>query len=315
MSSKRQLTTGFDRSSTASMVAAGLDLGGKRAVVTGASSGIGLETARALAHAGAQVTLAVRDFAAGQAAAAEIDRGDGHMSVHVAQLDLADRASIAAFVSGWHGPLNVLVNNAGVMASPMTRTTDGWELQFATNHLGHFALALGLHSALRSADGARVVSVSSSGHMMSDIVYEDVHFNERPYDPWLAYGQSKTANILFAVEGARQWADDGIAVNACMPGGIKTGLQRHLSSETLGRHEELAASSPDMAWKTPQQGAATSVLLAVSPMIDGVTGRYFEDVNEAGPRVPDGMHGYAPWVMDAENAARLWEYSKLEISR
>jgi NAD(P)-dependent dehydrogenase (short-subunit alcohol dehydrogenase family) len=172
------ITTPFGAASTAAEVIAGTDLSGRRAVVTGASSGIGQETARALALAGAEVTLAVRDVAAGQRAAAAI-AADGGRGVRVARLDLADRASVAAFTGGWHGPLHILVNNAGIMGVPEQRTAEGWELQFATNHLGHFALATGLHTFLRAAapdDGARVVSVSSVGHVNGEVLFDDVNF-------------------------------------------------------------------------------------------------------------------------------------------
>lgn len=178
----------FGFSTTAAEVVQGVDLTGRRAIVTGGASGIGVETARALAGAGAQVTLAVRDAGAGAKTAAEIG-GD----VAVAHLDLTDLDSVRAFAAAWDGPLHILVNNAGVMAAPETRTAQGYELQFATNHLGHFALATGLHGALAAAGGARIVSVSSSAHMRFPVLFDDPHFRFVPYDPWAAYGQSKTA--------------------------------------------------------------------------------------------------------------------------
>ncbi|MBO0850573.1 MAG: SDR family NAD(P)-dependent oxidoreductase, partial [Pseudonocardia sp.] len=221
-----RITTPFSAESTAAEVIAGVDLSDHRAVVTGGASGIGIETARALAGAGAEVTLAVRNMAAGERSAADIVESTGNKAVLLAELDLADQASVAAFVAGWDGPLHILVNNAGVMASPLMRTPRGWEMQFATNHLGHFALAIGLHDALAAAGGARIVSVSSSAHHRSPVVFSDIHFERREYDPWLAYGQSKTANVLFAVEATKRWAADGIRANALMPGGIRTNLQR-----------------------------------------------------------------------------------------
>ena len=219
------ITTRFDAASTADDVVAGLDLTGVRAVVTGASSGLGVETARSLARAGAEVTLAVRNLDAGRTAAEDI----GH-HVQVSALDLADRSSVAAFADRWSGPLHLLINNAGVIVSRLTRTPDGHELQFATNHLGHFALSLGLHDALaagaRERGEARIVQLSSTAHMRSPVVFDDLHFERREYDPQAAYAQSKTANSLFAVEATRRWAGDGIVANTVNPGGVATGLQR-----------------------------------------------------------------------------------------
>jgi NAD(P)-dependent dehydrogenase (short-subunit alcohol dehydrogenase family) len=312
--SSTRLTTPFDAESTAAEVIAGVDLSGRRAVVTGAASGIGVETARALAGAGAEVTLAVRNPEAGQATAEDLVASTGNKQIHVATLDLADQASVAAFVAAWEGPLHILVNNAGVMASPELRTPEGWELQFATNHLGHFALATGLHPALAAAGGARVVSVSSSAHLRSPVVFEDIHFRERAYEPWLAYGQSKTANVLFAVEATKRWAGDGIFVNALMPGGIRTNLQRHISEEDLDRLRAAAGVS-EFSWKTTEQGAATSVLLAASPLLDGIGGRYFEDCNEAADNPTDGRHGVAAYALDPQTASRLWQVSLETLGR
>jgi NAD(P)-dependent dehydrogenase (short-subunit alcohol dehydrogenase family) len=199
-------------------VVAGIDLTGKRAVVTGASSGIGIETARAVAGAGAQVTLAVRNTHAGSAAADDIAATTGRDDIAVAALELTQPASVAAFASAWRGALDILVNNAGVMMTPEQRTPEGWEVQFASNHLGHFALARALHAALAAAGSARVVAVSSVGHLYSPVVFDDLHFRFRPYDPLLAYGQSKTAGILFAVGATARWAADGIVANALNPG-------------------------------------------------------------------------------------------------
>lgn len=303
-----RITTPFTAESTAAEVLADIDLTGRRAVVTGGASGIGVETARALAAAGAEVTLAVRDLAAGERTAADIIATTGNERVRVAALDLADRASVAAFAGDWDGPLHMLINNAGVMASPLMRTPQGWEMQFATNHLGHFALTTGLREALAAAGGARVVSVSSSAHHRSPVVFDDIHFERRPYDPWSAYGQSKTANVLFAVEATRRWAGDSVTVNAVMPGGIRTNLQRHVSDEELERLR-AAAGGTGMVWKTPQQGAATSVLVAASPLLDGVGGRYFEDCGEAEVGVLGARNGVAEYALDPEAAARLWQVS------
>jgi NAD(P)-dependent dehydrogenase (short-subunit alcohol dehydrogenase family) len=308
MTSSTPITTPFDRESTAADVVAGIDLTGRRAVVTGGASGIGVETARALASAGAEVTLAVRDLAAGERTAEDIVASTGNVQVSVAALDLADQASVTAFAADWDGPLHILVNNAGLMASPEMRTAEGWELQFATNHLGHFALATRLHTALAAAGGARIVSVSSAAHLRSPVVFDDIHFHKRAYDPWLAYGQSKTANVLFAVEGSRRWADDAITVNALMPGAIRTNLQRYISDDELARLR-TASGGGGPTFKTPEQGAATSVLVATSPELDGVGGRYFEDCNEAGPNEPGTRHGVAAYALDPAAAEQLWQVS------
>jgi NAD(P)-dependent dehydrogenase (short-subunit alcohol dehydrogenase family) len=307
MTTQTRVTTPFTAQSTAAEVIAGIDLTGRRAIVTGGASGIGIETARALVGAGAEVTLAVRNAEAGKRTAADITATTGRQQALVAPLDLADQASVAAFVAAWTGPLHILVNNAGVMASPLMRTPEGWEMQFATNHLGHFALATGLHGALAAAGGARVVSLSSSAHLRSPVVFEDIHFTEREYEPWSAYGQSKTANVLFAVEAARRWADDGVEVNSVMPGGIRTNLQRYVTEDDLARlRAETRGAS---VWKTPEQGAATSVLLAASPLVAGISGRYFEDGNQAEPNQPGTRTGVAAYALDPAAAQRLWEVS------
>ncbi|MBO3744779.1 SDR family NAD(P)-dependent oxidoreductase [Streptosporangiaceae bacterium NEAU-GS5] len=303
-------TTPFGAVTTAAEVIAGVDLGGKRAIVTGAASGIGVETARALASAGAEVTLAVRDLDAGTRVAEEIAADTKNDAVIAAPLDLSDQASVAEFTAEWTEPLHILVNNAGVMATPETRTPEGWELQFATNHLGHFALALGLHDALVAGEGARIVSVSSVGHINADVDFDDINFHHRPYDPWLAYGQSKTANILFAVEAARRWGQDDIAVNALNPGRITgTNLSRHIGG-IAAAPASFDPTSTDVSWKNTEQGAATSVLLAASPLVEGVTGRYFEDCNEAGPNQPGVRRGVAAYALDPDRAALLWQVSR-----
>ncbi len=304
------ITTPFGATSTALEVVDGIDLAGRTAVVTGAASGIGVETARALARTGAAVTLAVRDVDAGRRVARDITATTGNSAVQVGELDLADVASVDAFAACWKGPLHVLVNNAGVMFTPETYTSAGWELQFATNHLGHFALALGLHDALAADGSARIVSVSSSGHAGSPIVFDDLFFDRRPYDPGLAYGQSKTANVLFAVEASRRWADDGITANALMPGGIWTSLQRHWDPAVLAATKAQVTAAGFSA-KTPEQGAATSVLLATLPALQGIGGRYFEDCHEAEtvPELVDGLYGVRDFALDPVAARRLWDVS------
>jgi NAD(P)-dependent dehydrogenase (short-subunit alcohol dehydrogenase family) len=238
--------------------------------------------------------------------AAEIGRKAGGTPVLVEKLDLADQASVAGFISRWRGPLHVLVNNAGVMALPEQRTAEGWEMQLATNHLGHFVLANGLRRALAEARGARIVSVSSSAHQLSPVVFDDLHFRFRAYDPMLSYGQSKTANILFAVEATKRWAGDGITANSLTPGAIATNLQRYRGG----------MSTPPELRKTVEEGAATSVFAATSPLLEGGGGRYFVDCNEAEvvqQRTGDTT-GVAPYALDAGNAERLWEVSLAMIA-
>jgi NAD(P)-dependent dehydrogenase (short-subunit alcohol dehydrogenase family) len=307
-------TKAYGPTTTAAEIVRDLDLHGRRVIVTGASSGIGAETARALASVGADVTLAVRNLEAGtrvaNGIADSLPAGVGEL--RVAPLDLANPVSVTGFVHAWTGPLHVLVNNAGVMALPqLTRTPSGYEMQFATNHLGHFALATGLHKSLAAAGGARVVSVASIGHLFSPVVFDDLHYRFRPYDQWTSYGQSKSANVLFAVGAAQRWSDDGIAVNALMPGNIaSTALARHMTADDLAAlGEQTLLALPPV--KTIEQGAATSVLLAASPDVDGVSGRYYEDCAEAIQVSERGDHtgGVAPYVLDLDNAERLWQVS------
>ena len=309
------ITSEFGYHSTAREVLAGIDLSGATALVTGAASGIGVETARALALAGAAVTLAVRDAVAGAAAAASIGNESPSGDVEVLVLDLADLSSVRSAARSWcdhHPNLDILINNAGVMACPLGRTSDGFELQMGTNHLGHFALFEQLLPSLRSGDGARVVALSSSAHRRSDIVLDDLNYEDRPYDAWEAYGQSKTANALFAVELSRRFGDEGIWANAVMPGGILTGLQRHMSIE-----DQRAAGfvdedgTPNVLFKNVEQGASTSVWAATAPQLAGVGGRYLEDCGEAGvmdPAMP--FMGRMDYAVDPERAVRLWEASE-----
>ncbi|MFC8370883.1 SDR family NAD(P)-dependent oxidoreductase [Streptomyces sp. NPDC057239] len=308
-----RLTTPFHSHSTAGDVVDGVDLAGRRVIVTGGASGIGVETVRALATAGAEVTVATRNPAAVDPLGRDLAAVPGAGAVRVAAVDLADLSPVAAFVRAWRGPLDVLVANAGVMAVPDRRVTaEGWEPHLATDHLGHFALAVGLYDHLRAAGAARVV-VSSGAHRDAAFDFDDPHFVRRPYDRWAAYAQSKTADVLFAV-GARRWAADGITANALNPGWISTDLQRHVDDATmraLGAMDDDGDIIEQPCYKTPAQGAATSVLPAASPLVDGVTGRYFEDNQEAptvaGDEEPVG--GVAAHAPDPRAADRLWEYA------
>ena len=302
------ISSPFTRDDTADEVSAGVDLTGRRAIVTGAASGIGVETARTLARRGAEVTIAARRLPAARTVAQEIATSTGNPNVHAAFLELTDRKSVADFADAWSGPLDLLVGNAGVMMiQQLTRDAGGHEMQFATNHLGHFDLSTRLHGALAAANGARVVMVSSSGHLFGPVVFDDVDYRFRNYDPLSAYAQSKTAEILFAVGATARWADDGIVVNAVNPGAIVTELQRHVGG---------VLATPVDQQKSVQQGASTTVFAALSPLLDGIGGRYFNDNAEATvvserPADPEVLvTTVAQYALDPDAADRLWALSE-----
>jgi NAD(P)-dependent dehydrogenase (short-subunit alcohol dehydrogenase family) len=302
-----RITSRFGARSTALDVVEGIDLAGRRAVVTGGAAGLGLETSRALAAAGARVTLAVRNLEQGRAAAAQIGHG-----AEAAPLDLADLASVARFVRDWgDAPLSILVANAAIMACPLTRTPQGWEMQFAVNHLGHFALVRGLLPALRRGAPARLVMLSSTGHKIAGVDFDDPHFERRDYNKWVAYGQAKSANALTALAVHLRHAGDGITANAVHPGGIMTGLQKFLPIEeqrALGWLKE--DDTPLDLFKTPEQGAATSVWAATAPEIEGHGGLYLEDCAQGVPQPPTNrVFGFSPHIADPAGAQRLWELS------
>jgi NAD(P)-dependent dehydrogenase (short-subunit alcohol dehydrogenase family) len=316
--------SGFTAASTADDVLRGIDLSGMNVVVTGGHGGIGLETTRALSKAGATVTVGARIPDRAAVALAGI--------AEVGPLDLLDPASIDAFATRYvesGRPLHILVNNAGIGAGPLGRDARGYEAQFATNHLGHFQLTQGLLPALRAAHGARVVNVTSGGHRLSDIRWDDPQFTTG-YDPMLAYGQSKTANVLFTVELDRLWADDGIRGYAVHPGVVVgTNLSRSVPSDemrTMNVAMELIDASgrpiidPDREKKTPQQGASTSVFAATSPLLAETGGVYLKD-NDISPLDEDPkpiVFGSGPIVestvvphaIDPVSAARLWDLSE-----
>jgi NAD(P)-dependent dehydrogenase (short-subunit alcohol dehydrogenase family) len=292
---------------TTADVLEGVDLTGTTALVTGASAGLGVETVRALRSVGAEVVGAVRDLAKGRAAL-----GD---DIDLVELDLADLDSVrrAAGEIGSRLPrLDLLINNAGVMASPLMRTAQGFELQLGTNHLGHFVLTNALLPTLGA--GSRIVNLSSRGHLRSAMRWDDPHFrDESTYEKWTAYGQSKTANILFTVELERRLADQGIHAYALHPGVIFTELSRHLTEEdlaTLGKRLPAAG----VARKTVEAGAATTVWAATSKELEGVGGLYLEDCHVAGVTPGDGSAGYASYAMDPAEAARLWTWSEQQTA-
>lgn len=317
MPSSSLITTPFTASSTTADVLQGVDLTGVRALVTGASSGLGAETTRALTTAGAEVTLAVRDESAGKTVASRIASSTGRPTPEVRPLDLADPESVSRFVTSWDQPLHLLVNNAGVVTGGLERTVDGYELQFATNHLGHFALARGLHRALREGaadrNGARIVVLSSTAHIRSGVDFDDLQFVRRDYDPQIAYAQSKTANSLFAVEATRRWASDGIVANTVNPGGVATGLQRSFTPEQKASLDAAEAAGV-FAYKTIEQGAATTMVAAVRPEFAHTGGHYLDDGQEAytvpnDANLSDHPHGVKEWALDPQLAEELWKVS------
>ena len=299
----------FGAETTAAEVADGIDLTGKVALVTGGSSGLGQETARVLASRGAEVILTARDVAKGEAVAAAIRAATGNEAVSVEALELGSLAQIHAFAERMlarHAALDLLINNAGVMACPFAQTADGFELQFGSNHLGHFLVTALLAPALRAP--ARIVSVSSRGHHISPVVFEDLRFERRPYDKWTAYGQSKTANVLFAVGLEARLGARGIHAFALHPGAILTELGRHLQAED---YEFLRSRNRGMTFKTVESGAATSVFAATAPELAASGGVYLEDCHIAAVNdAPDALDGVKSYALDRGNAERLWEMSE-----
>jgi NAD(P)-dependent dehydrogenase (short-subunit alcohol dehydrogenase family) len=293
---------------TTDEVLADVDLHGRIAVVTGASTGLGLETARALASVGARVVLAGRDAARISAAAGTIRERVPDAELEEGALDLTSLDSIRAFAdwyAGGHDRLHLLINNAGVMYTPFEHTAEGFEMQFGTNHVGHFLLTCLLVPQLLADPPSRVVNLSSGGHMGSDIVWDDVNFERRDYDKFSAYGQSKTANILFSVELDRRLADRGVHAYAVHPGMIATELGRYMTKDDFQALMDRAKASPSggmPAYKSVEQGAATSVWAATAPELADHGGAYLADAE-----VTDQ---HAPWARDPESARRLWTLSE-----
>ncbi|WEO76608.1 SDR family NAD(P)-dependent oxidoreductase [Cryobacterium sp. SO2] len=309
---QHRLATGFSAASTATEVLEGIDLSGKTAIVTGGYSGLGIETVAALAAAGAQVIVPARRP---EVAWAALD-ARGLAAVEVETLDLADLVSVRAFAERFLATgrsLDILINNAAIMASPEARVGDGWESQFATNHLGHYVLTNLLWPALVAAEGARVVALSSTGHKLSGIRFDDPNFTSG-YDKWQAYGQAKTANSLFAVQLDARGADFGVRAFAVHPGGIMTELQRHLPREEMVASGWMTEDGVVNAqFKSAEQGAATSTWAATSPMLDGMGGVYCEDCDIAEPTEVGSatarIRGVNPHAVDPDAAARLWAFS------
>ncbi len=304
----------YGHDTTTDQVLEGVDLAGRIAIVTGASGGLGAETARALASRGAAVTLAVRDGEKAEEVASSIRESTGNPKVEVASgLELMEPDRVRAFAKQWlarHDALHILVNNAGVMFCPLERNERGWEKQFGTNHLGHFLLTCLLVPALRAGAPARIVNVSSGGHRFSAVDFEDPNYERREYDKFEAYGQSKTANILFAVELAKRLAPHRITANALHPGMIITELARYMGPEDM---EVLRARAPKggMKFKPVEAGAATSVWAATSPDLEGKSGIYLEDCRVAlSAEEAGGSGGFQDYAVDPDAAARLWALSE-----
>ena len=311
-----KLGSGLDPKSEPSDILAGKDLTGKVAVVTGGYSGIGLETTRALAAAGAKVYVPVRNFDKAAETLATIKRGE----VIPLSMDLGDFASIRRFVAEMledETQIDLLINNAGIMACPEARLDGGWESQFGVNHLGHFLLTKGLLPALLAADAPRVVCLSSIGHRRGGVNFDDINFEKTPYEKWTAYAQAKTANALFALGLDMKYAEQGLRAFSVHPGGIMTPLQRYLDNEEMialgwldenGNLSELAAS----LFKSTTQGCTTTLWAATSEQLDGKGGLYCEDcdvadlADENTPR----YFGVAQWAVDPALAKELWELSE-----
>ena len=309
---QKPLPSGFRPTTTAAEVASGVDLAGKVAVVTGGSSGIGPETVRVLSAAGARVVVGARNVEKAEEALSGVN------AVEVWPLDLADPDSVDRFAQSFGdsgSALDVLINNAGVMATPLTRDARGYEMQFATNHLGHFQLTARLWAPLRQARHARVVSLSSVGHRRAPVDLDDPNFTRRAYDRWAAYGQSKSANALFAVELDRRGREYGIRGFAVHPGGILTDLVRHMTDDELGAYgivREGGTLRAPASYKTVEQGAATSVWCAISPALNGEGGVYCEDCDIAAEVPGDStlLFGVRPWAIDPSIASALWDLSE-----
>jgi NAD(P)-dependent dehydrogenase (short-subunit alcohol dehydrogenase family) len=315
---QKPLPSGFGARTTAEEALGGTDLRGKVAIVTGGHAGLGLETTRVLSNAGATVVVGSRDPRKAQMAVAKMK------NVDVGELDLASPASIDRFASEFlisNRALDLLINNAGVMATPLTRDERGYELQFSTNHLGHFQLTARLWPALKKSGNARVVALSSRGHARGGVDFSDPNFNKKPYEKWASYGQSKSANSLFAVELDKRGQKDGVRAFAVHPGGILTDLLKYMTEEELSAYgiyrENGVAKIPDVTkvperFKTIEEGAATTIWCAVSPQLNGKGGVYCEDCDIAAMVPADSKlnSGVRPWAVDKAAAEALWSLSE-----
>jgi len=312
-SEQTPLGSGFGPATTATEALDNADLHGRTAIVTGGYSGLGLETVRVLTGAGARVIVPARDRQKAEQALG------GLAGVEILPMDLNKSESVADFAAAIVGraePVHLLVNAAGIMATPLSRDEEGHEGQWSTNHLGHFRLTCGLWPALVQAGGARLVSYSSRGHQIAPVDFDDIDFERRPYDKWVAYGQSKTANVLFALALDRRGREAGVRAFSLHPGTVLGPLARHLSAEEIARFnvhdaEGNVVVAPERDLKSAEQGAATGIWCAVSPLLEGKGGLYCEDCDVA-PMAPEdgpGRYGVKAWAVDPEAAERLWAVS------
>jgi NAD(P)-dependent dehydrogenase (short-subunit alcohol dehydrogenase family) len=304
------MTNNYGAETTTDEVMTGIDLHGKTVLITGTSAGLGSETARIMAKAGATVLMAARDAQKNAKIMEEIRAAVPNALLQHIALDLSDLSSVrraAAQVLAEHPRIDMLINNAGIMACPLMHTTDGFEMQFGTNHLGHFLFTCLLVPALKAAKTARIVSLSSAGHHISPVDFGDPNFARRPYQNWLAYGQAKTANVLFAVGLSKRLQKFGINANAVHPGAIPTELGRHLTEADMAVMSQW--DTQGIFYKTPAQGAATQVWAAVAPELASISGRYLEDCHIAEPG--DGpLAGYSAHALDPQAAEQLWTLSE-----
>ena len=302
----------FGAITSAADAVAGLDLGAKTALITGASSGLGAESARVLAACGATVVITARQTEKAEGVAQAIRQSTGNQRIEVMALELTDWDGIRSFAEEFtarHPRLHILLNNAGVMACPLRRTVEGYEMQLASNHLGHFLLTELLTPALRAAAPSRIVAVSSAGHRFSPVLFDDPHFERNEYDKWTAYGQSKTANVLHAVALDARLRAFGTRAFAIHPGAIVTELGRHLQAEDLAMLKARSAGGK-MEFKSVEAGAATQVFAATAPELDGQGGLYLEDCHIAEIYEGDNSQGVRSYALDPESAERLWSLSK-----
>jgi NAD(P)-dependent dehydrogenase (short-subunit alcohol dehydrogenase family) len=304
------MSNSLGATSTTDEAIRGIDLTDKIVVITGTSAGLGSETARIMAAAGATVLMAARDASKNAKVMADIRAAVPAAKLHHIALDLSDLASVrraAAEILAAQLRIDILINNAGIMACPLLRTADGFEMQFGTNHLGHFLLTGLLIPALTAAKSARIVSLSSAGHHISPVDFDDPNFVRRPYQNWLAYGQAKTANILFAVGLGKRLRKFGITANAVHPGAIPTELGRHLTEADMAVMAQW--DTHNIFYKTPAQGAATQVWAATAPELANISGCYLEDCHIAEPGAGP-LSGYAPYALDIAAAEQLWALSE-----